>query len=74
MAFEKLKSKLKGSSKSAKDYLTEDLVANPYSEFDFNDAAAALEKGISEQEIKDALLKKKAQKDAMERLRLKQEK
>jgi hypothetical protein len=74
MAFEKLKSKLSKSSKTAKDYLEEDLIADPYSEFGFNEAAGALEQGISEKEIKDALLKKKAQKEAMERLRLKQEK
>jgi hypothetical protein len=73
MAFEKLKSKLSGSSKSPKDYLEEDLVANPYSEFNIGDMVGALEKGVSEQELREALLKKKAQKDAMERLRLKQE-
>jgi hypothetical protein len=73
MAFEKLKSKLSGSSKSPKEYLEEDLKANPYGEFGFNEMADALDKGISEQEMKDALLKKKAQRDAMERLRLKQE-
>lgn len=73
MAFEKLKSKLKSSSKTSGDYLTEDLLANPYSELGFNEMAGALEKGVSEQELRDALLKKKAQKEAMERLRLKQE-
>jgi len=73
MAFEKLKSKLSGSSKSPKDYLEEDLKANPYGEFGFNEMADALEQGVSQEEMKDALLKKKAQKEAMERLRLKQE-
>ncbi len=73
MAFEKLKSKLSSSSKSPKDYLEEDLKTNPYGEFGFNEIADALEQGISQEEIKDALLKKKAQKEAMERLRLKQE-
>jgi hypothetical protein len=73
MAFEKLKSKLTSSSKSPKDYLEEELMANPYGEFGFNETAGALEKGVSEQEMKDALLKKKAMRDAMERLRLKQE-
>lgn len=73
MAFEKLKSKLRSSSKTPKDYLEESLASDPYSEFGFNETAGALEQGVSEQEIKKALLKKKAQKEAMERLRLKQE-
>ena len=53
--------------------MEEELMANPYGEFGFNETAGALEKGVSEQEMKDALLKKKAMRDAMERLRLKQE-
>jgi hypothetical protein len=73
MAFEKLKSKLSSSSKSPKDYLEEDLIANPYSEFGFNEMSDALEQGVSQEDMKDVLLKKKAQKEAMERLRLKQE-
>lgn len=74
MRFKKLMNQFKTSSKTPSQYLEEDELANPYDEIDLQDMALAVEKGISPEELNEIIKKKKAMKEAAERLRMKQEK
>jgi hypothetical protein len=74
MRFGKLMKQLKTSSKTPAQYLEEDILSEPYKDVDFNTTAKALEMGVSSEELTEILNKKKALKQAMERLKMKQEK
>lgn len=74
MRFGKLMGKLKKSSKTPAEYMEEDVLSSPYEEIDFNRMSQAMERGVSSEELKDIIEKKRKMKEAMERLRMKQEK
>lgn len=65
---------LKKSSKTPAGYMEEDVLSSPYEEIDFNKMSQAMERGVSSEELKDIIEKKRKMKKAMERLRIKQEK
>jgi len=74
MRFGKLMKQLKKSSKTPAEYMEEEEVSNPYEDMDFNKMSEAMEKGVSPEELGDISKKKRKMKEAMERLRMKQEK
>lgn len=74
MRFGKLMGKLKKSAKTPAEYMEEEEISNPYEDMDFNKMSEAMEKGVSPEELSDITKKKRKMKEAMERLRMKQEK
>lgn len=74
MRFGKLMGKLKKSAKTPAEYMEEEEISNPYEDMDFNKMSEAMEKGVSPEELSDIGKKKRKMKEAMERLRIKQEK
>ncbi len=73
MRFGKLMKSLKKSSKTPAEYLEEDEISNPYDEMDFNEMTKAMEQGVTPEELSEISKKKRKMKEAMERLRMKQE-
>lgn len=74
MRFGKVLGKLKKSSKTPAEYMEEEEISNPYEDMDFNKMSEAMENGISPEELSDISKKKRKMKEAMERLRMKQDK
>ena len=74
MRFKKVMKQLKKSNKPSAELIENEELSSPYDEMDFNKTAKAMEMGVSPEEVSDISMKKRRMKQAMERLRLKQDK